>query len=268
MKPAFALLREGERLLSPSPDARNDALELLAHVLHAQRSAAALLDREADEAEQAAYSALLTRRRGGEPLQYILGEAWFMGLAFRVDHRALIPRQDTELLCELALEKHPKRPLELCTGSGAVAVSLAALNKTEVTATDISPEALSLARENAARHRAPVRFFQGDLFAALPPGERFDLILCNPPYLTARDMQALQTEVKREPKLALYGGPDGLDFYRRIRAAFTRFLLPGGTLLLEMGRGQAEALAALFAPYKTQAHKDLNGILRVLEVKI
>ena len=268
MKPALALLCEGERALTPLPDARHDALELLRKTLGIGTGVTALLDAEADEAQQAAYRALLDRRRAGEPLQYILGEAWFMGLRFYVDERVLIPRQDTELLCERAVELKPRKALELCVGSGAVAVSLQRLTGCEMTATDISVDALDVARQNADANGANVRFLQGDLWEAVPKGEAFDCILCNPPYLTKGDMEALQTEVRREPALALFGGEDGLDFYRRLRAGFAEHLLPGGRLLLEVGAGQVEGVQKLFAPYQTRVHLDLNGIGRVVEAAI
>lgn len=136
-----------------------------------------------------------------------------------------------------------------------------------MTATDISQDALDVARENALANGARLRLLLGDLFRALPAGERFDLILCNPPYLSREDMERLQREVRREPALALYGGEDGLDFYRRLRQDFPQRLERGGCLLLEVGQGQAQEVCDLFAPYATRVHADLNGIGRVVEVR-
>lgn len=267
MRPALALLREGEAALAPSPDARHDALALLRRALGLGEGLTALLEGRAEEDQAQDYAALLRRRAAGEPLQYILGEAYFMGLRFRVDERVLIPRQDTELLCELALARKPQNALELCAGSGAVSVALQRLSGCRMTATDISQDALDVARENALANGARLRLLQGDLFHALPERERFDLILCNPPYLSREDMERLQREVRREPALALYGGEDGLDFYRRLRQGFSQRLEEGGCLLLEVGQGQAQEVCGLFAPYATRVHADLNGIGRVVEVR-
>ena len=213
---------------------------------------------------------LLARREQGEPLQYILGEWEFMGLPFYVDERALIPRQDTELLCETALERIANRgyrsALDLCTGSGCLAVAVARLAGADVcvTAADVSEDALALAAENAALNETSVAFVKSDLFSGVEG--RFDLIVCNPPYLSASDMENLQKEVTFEPRIALFGGEDGLDFYRRIAAEYEKHLLPGGTLLLEIGSTQSESAAALFGG-KTRVLSDLGGNPRVLIVE-
>ena len=131
-------------------------------------------------------------------------------------------------------------------------------------AADISGEALSLARENARRQGADVAFYQGDLFAALPAGTRFPLIVCNPPYLTEDDMRALQPEVAREPALALRGGPDGLAFYRRLAEEARGALEPGGALMMEIGSGQGRQVAALFSGWNTRLLQDLNGLDRLV----
>lgn len=211
---------------------------------------------------------LLERRVKGEPLQYILGEWSFMGLPFYVDERALIPRQDTELLAETAIrmiqERGYRRVLDLCTGGGCVAVTLAKQTDAAVTGSDVSEEALALARENAELNEAQVTFQQSDLFESINGG--FDLITCNPPYLSKEDMEHLQTEVTFEPKLALYGGEDGLDVYREIAKRYRAHLNDGGVLLLEIGSTQAESAAALFSA-KTSVQYDLGGNPRVLIVE-
>lgn len=212
---------------------------------------------------------LLERRLKGEPLQYILGEWEFMGLPFYVDERALIPRQDTELLCEKALEiiraKHCKSVLDLCTGSGCLAVSIAKLSEMDlaVFASDVSADALALAKENAALNGvdASIQWFESDLFEKVPG--TFDVIVTNPPYLTQEDMEHLQAEVAFEPRLALFGGTDGLAFYRRIAEQYKAHLAPGGTLLLEIGSAQAESVAALF-DQKVSVFNDLCGNPRLI----
>ena len=220
---------------------------------------------------------MLDRRAAGEPVQYILGSADFMGLRFKVDHGVLIPRQDTETLVEAALidlRQRPGRPtlLDVCCGSGCVGLSLASLAPhARITLTDISPEALEIAKANqkALEVRADLR--QGDLFNALDR-ERFDVITANPPYIPSGELPALQREVRFEPALALDGGADGLDFYRRIAEAAPDHLNPGGAIFLEVGIGQASAVLELVKAHLpcTEAGtvKDLNGVERVVFGKI
>lgn len=211
---------------------------------------------------------LLERRLLAEPLQYILGEWSFMGLPFYTDERALIPRQDTELLAETALRLIRERGygscLDLCTGGGCVGVSVSKLSGVRVTASDLSAEALDLARENAQLNQVEISFIESDLFDRI--AGRFDLIVSNPPYLSRADMDSLQKEVTFEPALALFGGEDGLDIYRRIAKAYQHHLNPGGVMLLEIGSTQAEAVSLLFSE-KTNVFKDLNGNPRVLAVE-
>lgn len=223
---------------------------------------------QVDEEQIAIVGELLERRLTGEPLQYILGEWSFMGLPFYVDERALIPRQDTELLCETALKLITERGyqtcLDLCTGSGCVAIAIAKLCHISVTSTDISRDALALARENAELNEIQLTFKQSDLFADVSGA--YDLITCNPPYLSRTDMEALQKEVSFEPEQALFGGEDGLDFYRNIAGAYPKYLNKGGVLLLEIGNTQASAVAALFDA-KTSVLKDICENDRVLVVE-
>lgn len=211
---------------------------------------------------------LLERRISGEPLQYILGEWSFMGLPFNTDERALIPRQDTELLCETAItlikERNYRTCLDLCTGSGCVAISIAKLAGISVTATDLSAEALELAQENAELNEVKVAQIECDLFNEI--ADKFDLITCNPPYLDKKDMEDLQQEIRFEPELALYGGEDGLDFYRRIACSYLPHLNPGGVLLLEIGSTQAGSVQHLFGE-KTRIISDICGNPRVAVVE-
>lgn len=251
------------------PDAALDAEYLLAEVLHCPRLSLRLEKARAlTEAQTQAYEALLSRREAREPLQYILGTQPFMGFSLRVDARALIPRNDTETLCEQALFRlRPgQRALDLCTGTGALAIAMKKrCPGAAIVATDISGDALSLARENAAALGAEVRFVQGDLFAPVA-GERFELIVSNPPYIPEGLRGRLQAEVNREPELALFAGADGLDFYRRIAADAPGHLQAGGWLLLEIGDTQYDDVAALLAGAFTGVSlvRDMSGLPRVV----
>ena len=251
------------------PDAANDAALLLSHVTgEPQLNLRADAGRELSADVTAAFEALVDRRAAREPLQYITGEAWFMGLRLRCAPGVLIPRFDTETLCQEALRRMRgrERVLDLCTGSGALACAIGhAFPAARVFAGDISEAALSLARENAARCGVQAEFRLGDLFAPFA-GELFDLIVSNPPYIPAKALSALQAEVRREPSLALDGGADGLDFYRRIAAEAPDHLPRGGWLLMEIGSGQAEDVTALLRPdfRDIEVYRDLNGLDRTV----
>lgn len=268
------LLAARERLSrSGSPDPKPDAEWTLCHVLSDDRARLRLRwDEDLPEEALSACSECLSRREAGEPLQYILGEAWFYARRFACDNRALIPRQDTETLCEAALESVPKGErldvLDLCTGSGVLAITIALERPlSRVTGADISERALSLAAENAVALSADVELLAGDLFLPVC-GRRFHRIVCNPPYLTAMDMRSLQREVRLEPENALFGGEDGLAFYRRVARDAPSHLLEGGELFLEIGRDQAEAVRDLLAERSAFSDiaviRDLNGWDRVI----
>ncbi len=254
------------------PDAGFDASWLLGSVLRRSRLETLAMGAEPLPEEQlAAFERLLARRMRREPLQYILGETEFMGRRFLSRPGALIARNDTELLASLALAclRRGGRALDLCTGSGVLAVTLSLdIPSARVDAADISEEALSLARENARLHRADVNFLRGDLFAPCE-GRRYDMICCNPPYIETAALDGLQEELRFEPRLALDGGEDGLDFYRRIAREAPGYLCPGGRLLLEFGEGQAEAIAGLLVPCfdEISVHKDLAGLPRALQAR-
>ena len=225
-----------------------------------------VVSREAGQA----FAALAERRGRGEPMAYILGEREFYGLEFQVTPAVLIPRPETELLVELALariaEDAASRVLDLGTGSGAVAVVLAKKRpQALVTAVDVDYAALGVARENARRHRVRVRFFCGDWLGPLT-GEKFDLIVSNPPYVAVGDPHLALGDVRFEPQRALAGGVDGLACIRAIVATARPHLAPGGWLLLEHGYDQAGACRALLegGGYGlVQSWPDLAGILRV-----
>lgn len=255
------------------PDPAVDAAFLLSHVTgtpHLLLRAEGW--RELTQSQLADYQALIDRRCQREPLQYILGTAQFMGVTLRTQPGALIPRNDTETLCEQALARMQgrERVLDLCTGTGALAIAIALrFPGAQVTAADISADALDVARQNIADTGARVTLRQGDLFAAAA-GERFDIIVSNPPYITAEEMADLQPEVCREPALALYGGLDGLDFYRRIAREAPDYLSTGGWLLLEIGSAQAEAVSALLAErFEALAvYPDMQGLPRAVAAQL
>ena len=216
---------------------------------------------------------MLAQRASGVPVQYILGSADFMGLRFHVEPGVLIPRQDTETLVESALielkeRRDPENPavLDLCTGSGCVGLSLKSLApRIRVTLTDISREALEIARRNARELELDAKFCHGDLYAAVRL-DRYDLIVSNPPYIPRGELATLQREVRHEPSLALDGGADGLDFYRRIVRGLRRHLRPGGGVCLEVGQGEAPAVREMLDGVcaVTGVRKDLNGVERVV----
>jgi release factor glutamine methyltransferase len=242
---------------------------LLAHALRCDRVRLYLdFDKPLGEPELAAFRELVKRRAEGEPTAYLVGKREFYGRPFRVSPAVLVPRPETELVVEAALAALPEggAALDLCTGSGAIALSLA-LEKpgARVVATDLSPAALAVARENAAALGAAVELLAGDLFAPVPADARFDVIVSNPPYVPSGELPGLSREVRREPSLALDGGPDGLALLRRIVAEAPGRLSPGGTLVLEMHESHAAPLPALclaagFA--SAVARKDLAGLWR------
>ena len=256
------------------------------------------------------YHAMVAKRASRVPLQQILGSQEFMGLDFFVNEHVLIPRQDTETLVELVLEEQqgkqqeqqpeeqqkkqqeqqpeeqqkkqrgqqleeqpgkPRKLLDLCTGSGCIAISLAVKGGFEsVTATDLSEEALKVAERNARTHQVPIRFFQGDLFSALPQSEvkTFDIITSNPPYIPTAVIATLEPEVREhEPMMALDGTEDGLKFYRQIAKEAGSWLKPGGSIYLEIGYDQGEAVSGLLEDAgftNVRVVKDLPGKDRVV----
>lgn len=226
----------------------------------------------ADQLER--LESLLERRQKGEPLQYLLGEWEFYGLPFRVGEGVLIPRSDTEALVDTALSLLPGYPrpllLDLCSGSGAVAVALAYhAPEAQVIAVELSPTAFGYLEENIRRNGVAVQAVSGDIYHYTPP-LRVDVITANPPYIPSADLGDLQQEVRREPSIALDGGADGLDFYRGITRRYAPFLTSEGTLCFEVGAGQAEEVAGIMTEQgyrQITTHKDLAGIPRVVAGK-
>jgi release factor glutamine methyltransferase len=231
---------------------------LLAHVLQLPRLKLYLnFERPLADGELATLRELVRRRGEREPLQHLVGTACFFGLEFEVNRDVLIPRPETEVLVEHALQQlstrasRPARVLDLGTGSGCLAITLAVkAPAVSVHATDLSEAALTVARRNAARHGVAgrIEFCAGDGFAAVPDGLAFDLCVSNPPYIPSGEIGTLEPEVRDfDPRAALDGGADGLDFFRRIAAEAPGRLRRDGVALLELGDGQAGTLPALFA---------------------
>jgi release factor glutamine methyltransferase len=210
------------------------------------------LDRPLSKEELGSYRALIERRMAGEPTQYLTGVKEFYNRPFKVDARVLIPRPETELLVEAALRALPKdapsQALDVCTGSGCIAISLAAERpQASVTAVDVSPDACALARENAEALgvAARVSILQGNLYEPVPAEARFALVVSNPPYIASGEIPGLSAEVRREPHLALDGGADGLALIRRVIEGARRCLQAGGLLAMEIGETQGEAVRGL-----------------------
>jgi len=263
---------------------RLNAELILAHSLHLNREKVYIhLQRPLNEKEKEELERLIRRRISGEPLQYILGNQEFWSIDFKVDPRVLIPRPETELLVEQAFlilseTYFQRRPyvLEIGTGSGALAISLAKEVKDIVlVASDISRDALILAKENAksAGVLDQIEFVNGDLFGPVRLfSETFDLILSNPPYITRSEIKKLAKEVKDyEPIVALDGGEDGLNFYRRISSQAHSYLRKGGWLLLEVGQGQGRKVTEMIEQgghfNVPKLIKDFSGIERVVRVQ-
>jgi release factor glutamine methyltransferase len=269
------LVSEGVTRLSSGPHpgrARQDAEALLLHVLGKSKSWLLAHSNEQLAASEASrYGELLDRRYRGEPIQYIVGEAEFYGLPFRVTPDVLIPRPETEHLVEKALELAASfsapRIADIGAGSGCIAVALAhRLPKAQITAIDLSASALAVARANAKRNGVVIRFLQGHLLTPVA-GEQFEIVVSNPPYVPLTDRASLAVEVRdHEPPVALFAGVDGLEICRRLIPAAFAALIPGGFLLLEIGCGQSQAIAALLAASgfgQIEFLPDLQSIPRV-----
>jgi release factor glutamine methyltransferase len=269
-----------ERLThGPHPErALRDAEVLMMRVLGKDR--AWILSHWHDEIDthcSIPYRAVIERRRAGEPIQYIAGEAEFYGLPFRVTRDVLIPRPETEhaveKVLELAAQFQSPRIIDVGTGSGAIAVALASkLANITVAATDLSPAALAIARENAARNCTAqrIRFIEGDLLAPVA-GETFDIVVSNPPYVAESDRASLSVEVSDfEPAQALFAGSDGLAIYQRLIPQAFAALARGGFLVLEIGYEQEDAIRELLAHAgfgEIHFTADLQGIPRVASAR-
>ena len=266
------LMRQGAEMLSPIEERYGDphfeAKELLGS-LTGGGSAALRNDPVPDDVEQK-YHQLIRRRLEGEPLQYILGEWDFFGYTFSVGKGVLIPRSDTELLVELALKLYKDQDslkvLDLCAGTGCIGLSLELQTapRTELTLIEKSEAAFEYLKQNIEQKHSAARAVLGDVLdGTLAAGFKgYDLMICNPPYLTARDMQELQKEVTFEPAEALFGGDDGLDLYRGITRIWKGSLRQGGALIFETGCEQSEEVAEIMIQHgfrDVRRHLDIEG---------
>ena len=257
-------------------DAESDAWLMFSHVTGMSRMEYTLdRDKCLSDEEICSLAKMLEKRNQHIPVQQITGEAWFMGYPFFVNENVLIPRMDTEVLVEAVLTRLPavpvtengkRRVLDMCTGSGCILLSLLKEEKGLLgTGADISEKALLVARENAHRLECEAQFIFSDLWENIE--DTYEIIVSNPPYIVRNVISTLDTEVKdHEPVLALDGGEDGLDFYRKIVADTHRHLVPGGLLAFEIGYDQGQALTALLkkAGYRNIGIlKDLAGLDRV-----
>lgn len=262
-------LLQGQKLLEDAGilAPRLTAEVLLAHAIGCQRSW--LFAHFTDELSQIwwiHYGRYLHQRLNGIPTQYITGTQEFFGRDFRVAPAVLIPRPETEHLIAAALHHPAEKILDIGTGSGAIAITLALETKARIAATDISAAALDLARQNSLRLAAPVDFLQCDLASALRD-RTFDIVVSNPPYISETDRASLQPEVRdHEPSIALFAGSDGLAIYRRLIPEAARLLKPGGRLIIELGHDSLAPVLPLLDPgwRNIQITHDLAGIPRVL----
>ncbi len=279
MKTYGEVYKQGEALLREAQidEAALDARLLLEFVCGTDRNTLlAHGDREVSEEEYGGYRELIGRRAAHVPLQHLTGVQEFMGLTFIVNHDVLVPRQDTEVLVEEVMRNlhDGMRILDLCTGSGCILLSLLRYSNDCIgVGVELSPEALAVARENYGRLREErpemeASFREGDLFEAIHRGERFDIIVSNPPYIETDEIMTLMPEVwEHEPAMALDGGPDGLAFYRRIAQGAGACLSGGGMLFFEIGCGQADQVREIMAQagfLQIQVVKDFAGLDRVV----
>lgn len=231
-------------------------------------------NQEMKDSHRATYQTLISERETRIPLQHLTGVQEFMGLEFRVNEHVLIPRQDTEILVETALEKintkKPLRVLDMCTGSGCILLSVLSYGrkKCEITGVgvDVSDKALQVAKENARNLQVDAEWIESDLFSGV--SEKFDMILSNPPYIPSAVIKTLQPEVREhDPLLALDGKEDGLYFYRKITEESRNYLQPGGWLIFEIGAEQGEAVSSYLKQngfVQVAVKKDLTGLDRVV----
>lgn len=237
------------------------------HVLGCGRAGLRLV-REVDDKAFAEMIGIAKERASGKPLSQILGSTRFYGLDVEVNGDVLCPRPETELLAEQAIiflkDKKNARVLDLCTGSGCIAAAIAVNTDADVTASDVSEKAIAVARGNAEKNGAKVRFVLSDMFDNV--SGTFDLIVSNPPYIPTAEIGGLDREVRDfEPRLALDGGEDGLDFYRKIASRAKDLLREGGALMLECGKGQTKDITAMLGGFDCEVVFDYGGIDRIVK---
>ncbi len=267
------ILQNVSRVLSNRPAPDRDAQEIIAHVLGITRTQLLTsLDRGIGEDEANKIMAIAEKVASHYPLEYALGYAWFLGEKITVNPSVLIPRQDTETLvleAKRRINGRSLRVLDLCTGSGCVALLVKKLcPQCQVVASDINPDALNVAQTNADRMGLDIEFVQSDLFANLSGS--FDLVISNPPYIPSDFIAALEPEIDHEPRLALDGGCDGNDVYRRIAQALPDFLAEGGEALLEIDCPESimmENVSKVFEGFSQEVLPDVSGRARVLALR-
>ena len=273
-KNIFNVLKQATEFLTSHniTEAQLDAEVLLCGVLKIKRSNLVTLRQETISQEQnQQYQKFLNRRITGEPVDYILGNSEFMGLTFKVNQNVLIPRPETELIVEqankLIKENKFKQVLDLCTGSGAIAVSVAHYNDdVSVVASDISQKALEIAKENAVTNNVSkkIEFMESNMFSNII-NKKFDIIISNPPYVTKKEYEGLERELFFEPKNAFLAGEDGLEFYKIIADNSARYLNRKGVLLLELNANISLQIADLFSNFLfVKIIKDYSGLDRIL----
>jgi release factor glutamine methyltransferase len=273
-------VREGAQMLSAArvAEARRESGSLLAHAIGRDRTFVVThADELLETAAVGAFRRLIERRAAGEPLQYLTGHQEFFKLDFTVTPDVLIPRPETELIVEIAVELLKGNPgpfiADIGTGSGCIAISLLhELGDAHAIATDISPAALQIAQRNADRHGVTDRLIviESDCFAKVDPDRPFSLIASNPPYIRDDEMETLQREVGYEPRTALAGGPDGMDIVRRLLRQASPFLRTGGHFVFEIGFGQnalVEQLINRDVWELTEMRPDLQGIARTVVLR-
>lgn len=261
-------LKVGKTILEKNNIEIREARLLLALAMHISHSELIRYN-VCDDEEYITYLKYVERRVNGEPFAYIAGEKEFMKLSFIVTPDVLIPREDTEILVIESIKQNKKKILDLCTGSGCIAISLAKyIENADVTAVDICQYALEIAKKNAKRNDVKVNFIESNLFENV--FEKYDAIVSNPPYIKTSDLENLQIEVKNEPRKALDGGEDGLYFYREIIIKSKEHLNYEGVLLFEIGYDEADDVVRLFREngyVDVKVIKDLSGNDRVVYAK-
>ena len=268
------ILAKGREKLKQAKIDPREARLLLAFVLNVKSEELIKL-KEYSKEQYDKYNAVIQRRASGEPYAYIVGHREFMKLDFKVDKNVLIPREDTEILVLEAMDiakeilknkKEEIKILDMCTGSGCIAISLAKyLENTNVTAVDISSKALNIAKENAKKNKVTANWINSDLFDKIE--DVYDIIVSNPPYIETEKIETLQDEVKREPKIALDGGKSGLVFYERIIKEAHKYLNVGGFLIMEIGFDQAKSVSKMMIDEgyeNVYVKKDFSGMNRVI----
>ena len=269
----FNILKQATEFLTSHniTEAQLDAEVLLCGVLKIKRNNLVTLRQETINQEQyQKYQNFLNRRIKGEPVDYILENSEFMGLTFKVNSNVLIPRQETELIVEQAnkfiKENKSKTILDLCTGSGAIAVSVAYYNNVTVVASDISKKALQVAKDNAIINKVSnkIEFIKSNMFDKIID-KKFDIIISNPPYVTEKEYKGLEKEIFFEPETAFLAGEDGLDFYRIIANKVSQHLNPKGILFLELNANISLQIAELFSDFLfVKIIKDYSNLDRIL----